>query len=868
MTETTTPPPSNATTNATQAQSVTSSAEQAKSPAPAASATTPAQPSGPADVGQAQSVAVSAEQAKSSTPAIVGTEQSVASSAHQAQPSTPVIPVARAQSPTLPIVAAETVQAPRSVRPQVKPHAFVVMPFGKKKGGDGSLYDFNAIYQTLIKPAMEESGFEPFRADEATTSGDILTDMFQELLLADLCICDLSIDNANVYYELGIRHAFRKRGVVHIQAGRSYMPFDIFNVRTLPYHITVDGVPDPAFIKTDIQAIARMTKDTWASDRDAIHSPIFNLLSGLKEPERRTLRTPLATGFWREYKEWKERVTVAQRQKRIGNILLLTEEIRNPLIKEEAVGEAGKALANMGRNELALAQYRKGLEINSDNLIFRREEAFHLNRMGRQDEAIVKLESLLADHPTDSEAVSYLGRIYKEMWADSWQNIKDKAKRKKAAFDSYHWLIKAADIYLKGFRIDLNNTYPGVNALTLSTIAVHLADQFDDKKDPDPDITRIRMGLPDLRGALLLGLESKANDEAVDYWTLISLADLRTLTAASVSSVSRAYRKALTASRRNLFYMQSSLTQLKILRELGLRDEFVKAAIDTIEEEIVRTSGEESVHPGVKGKKAPSEKDKWKGFLFSGYMVDFPGKERKTFAADKESQVRQDIRKKLDDLGAKPDDRGFLGGLSAGSEIIFAEVCAEKGMRVLVFLPLPEAAYIREFISPGGDAWVDRFYKVRSHPLVEEIYQIESVGSPKGNDDPFERNNRWTLYSSLKYGIDNVKLIAFWDGKGDQSKDRDVRLVRHMVELMRDTGGMIEQINPSKYVNSFINTALQRLMDDPKSNATKRSDLKEPVARIDDSKSSDSKSDDAKSNPVKNSALDKVMMKMHKADKK
>lgn len=736
--------------------------------------------------------------------------------------------------------------AQRSVRPEVRPHAFVVMPFGKKKGGDGSLYDFNSIYKTLIRPALIEAGFEPFRADEETTSGDILTDMFQELLLADLCICDLSIDNANVYYELGIRHAFRKRGVVHIQAGRSYMPFDIFNVRTLPYHITVEGVPDPAFIKTDIQAIARMTKDTWASDRDAIHSPIFNLLSGLKEPERRTLRTPLATGFWREYKEWKERVTVAQRQKRIGNILLLTEEIRNPLIKEEAVGEAGRALANMGRNELALAQYRKGLEVNASNLTFRREEAFHLNRIGRQDEAIVKLESLLADHPTDSEAISYLGRIYKEMWTDSWQKIKDKNKRIKYAFDSYHWLIKASDIYLKGFRIDLNNYYPGVNALTLSTIVVHLADKFDDKKDPDPDINSIRQGLPDLRGTLIFGLESKADDEAVDYWTLISLAELRVLTAVTVSSVTRAYRKALTASRRNLFYMNSSLKQLEILRELGLRDEFVKAGIDTIEEEIARTSGDEVATTSNTKGKVTKEKKNWKGFLFTGYMVDFPGKEKKTFSLDKESQVRQDIRNKLEELGAKQDDRAFLSGLSAGSEIIFAEVCAEKGIQVKAFLPLPEAAYIREFISLGGDSWVDRFYKVRSHPLVEEIYQIESVGLPKGDDDPYERNNRWTLYSSLKYGIDNVKLIALWDGKGDQSKDRDARLVRHMVELMRDTGGMIEQINPSKYMNSFIDTALKRLMDDPKNDSAKKNQTKSPD----------------------NSTLDKAMLKIQKIDKK
>jgi tetratricopeptide (TPR) repeat protein len=715
---------------------------------------------------------------------------------------------------TLPVPSTETKkEETRPARPEARPHAFVVMPFGKKKGGDGSLYDFNAIYQTLIRPALEEAGFEAFRADEETSSGDILTDMFQELLLADLCICDLSIDNANVYYELGIRHAFRKRGVVHIQAGRAYMPFDIFNVRTLPYHITPEGVPDPEYIKGDIQAIARMTRDTWASDRDAVHSPIFNLLSGLKEPERKTLRTPLATGFWREYNEWKQRVTVAQRQKRIGDILLLTEEIQNPLIKEEAIGEAGRALANMGRNELALVQYRKGLEVNAGNLAFRREEAFHLNRLGRRDEAIVKIENLLTDYPNDSEAISYLGRIYKEMWVDSWKNIKDRSKRIKSAFDSYHWLIKAADIYMKGFYIDLNNYYPGVNALTLSTLAVHLADKFDDKKDPDPDIVRIRRELPELRGSLIFALEAKSEDDMADYWTLISLAELRVLTAESTSSVSRAYRKALTASRRNLFFLNSSLGQLEILRAIGLRDEYVKVGIRTIREEIARTTGEENQQaPAKKGVSKKMEQSS-RAFLFAGYMVDHSGKDKKTFPADKENEIRQEILNKLESFHAGPNDRAFVGGLSAGSEILFAEICAEKGIKVKAYLPLPESAYIRQFVSPGGDAWVDRFYKIRNHMLVEEFYQAENVGAPKAGDDPYERNNRWALYSSLGKGIDKLRLIALWNAHGDKPKDRDARLVYHMIDLTRELGGAIEQISTSKYLHNTIDNVFARLMD-------------------------------------------------------
>jgi tetratricopeptide (TPR) repeat protein len=697
----------------------------------------------------------------------------------------------------------ETEAMSGAIRPEVRPHAFVIMPFGKKKGGDGSLYDFNAIYTQLIKPALEMAGFEAFRADEETTSGDILTDMFQELLLADLCIADMSIDNANVFYELGIRHAFRKRGIVHIQAGRAYMPFDVFNVRTIPYHITPEGVPDPAFLEKDRVAISRVTRDTWASDVDSIHSPIFNLLDGLVEPDRKTLRTPLATGFWREYNEWKDRLTIAQRQKRIGDILLLTEEISNPFIKEEAVLEAGLALKNMGRNELALTQYRKGLEINSRNLTFRREEAFLLNRLGRVDEAIVKIENLLVDFPKDTEAVAYLGRIYKEMWRDSWKWVEEQKLRLQTAFESYHWLLKSFETYLKGYRLDLDEIYPGVNALTLGTILVHLADQFDDKTQPDPEIQWIREMLSELRGSLIFALETKADDEKADYWTLISLAELRVLTAEVTQQVTRAYRKALTASRRNQFFLQSSLAQLEMLKLLDMRSEFVQAAINVINEELRRIRKELVIEEAKKGKTEPvvaAQKPKNEGmvFLFTGYMISNPRKKENHFPAERESEIKEAIDAILNRYDAGPDDLAVTTGMDAGSEILFVESCAERGVPVQAYFPVPEAPYVRDFVSPGGEGWVERFYKMRNHPLVDEFYQPDCVGLPKPGDNVHERNNRWALYSALARGIDKVRLIALWDGKGEICKDLDARLVKHMVDLMRDTGGMIEHINPTK----------------------------------------------------------------------
>jgi hypothetical protein len=62
-------------------------------------------------------------------------------------------------------------------------------------------------------------------------AGNIRTYIFQELLIADLVVADLSIDNLNVWYELGLRHALRKRGVVQITCRRDQTPFDVLTER-------------------------------------------------------------------------------------------------------------------------------------------------------------------------------------------------------------------------------------------------------------------------------------------------------------------------------------------------------------------------------------------------------------------------------------------------------------------------------------------------------------------------------------------------------------------------------------------------------------------------------------------------------------
>ncbi len=60
----------------------------------------------------------------------------------------------------------------------MKLHAFVAMPFGQKKGPDGTDIDFNAIYKNLLKPTIEAAGLEVFRADYEPRGGDCRTSNF------------------------------------------------------------------------------------------------------------------------------------------------------------------------------------------------------------------------------------------------------------------------------------------------------------------------------------------------------------------------------------------------------------------------------------------------------------------------------------------------------------------------------------------------------------------------------------------------------------------------------------------------------------------------------------------------------------------
>src|SRR4051794_27942759 len=99
---------------------------------------------------------------------------------------------------------------------QTRPTCFIVMPYGPRPVEDAEI-DFDAIFDGFIAPAVAAAGYTAVRSDREQASGVIMPRLFQAIYAAELVIADVTCQNPNVYYELGLRHALRPHGTLLIR---------------------------------------------------------------------------------------------------------------------------------------------------------------------------------------------------------------------------------------------------------------------------------------------------------------------------------------------------------------------------------------------------------------------------------------------------------------------------------------------------------------------------------------------------------------------------------------------------------------------------------------------------------------------------
>ena len=169
-------------------------------------------------------------------------------------------------------------------------------------------------------------------------------------------------------------------------------------------------------------------------------------------------------------------------------------------------------------------------------------------------------------------------------------------------------------------------------------------------------------------------------------------------------------------------------------------------------------------------------------FLFSGHMIDVPGRENPRFPAEKEPIARDAVARMLDRLGISSVDLAICGG-ACGGDLIFAEVALSRGTQLEFYIPFDEPTFLAKSVDFANDYWRDRFLAAKNRATLHVMPQ-ELGSTPKG-EDPYQRNNLWMLRAAGRFGAARIEFVCLWDGQGGDGPGGTQHL---MAEVQRQAG--------------------------------------------------------------------------------
>ncbi len=441
--------------------------------------------------------------------------------------------------------------------PTPKPLCFVLMPFGKKKDPTGLPdIDFNRIYRNAIEPAIKGAGMVPVRADEEKTGGIIHKPMFERLLLCEYAVADLTTANANVFYELGIRHTARPCTTQPIFAQHQPIPFDVNFLRALPYELGKDNAFGPrqaaALRRALTGRLSALRK--IAVDRAPVDSPVFQLIENWK-PDLAHLRSDL----FREQLEASEEIKQQMVQACSGPAGAARRTLRK--IEKELglldTHEAGIMVNLMlayrsveGWTEL-IELYERMPDTLKRQMMVREQLAFALERRAEDQKAPIDvrtydrrralevLEAVEAETGPNPETCGLIGRVYKALWTET-------AAAGDPAAEGH--LDTAIAAYVRGFEADPRDFYPGLNAATLFEV-----------KGGREAIERRNQILPVVRFAA----ERKLRQAHPDYWDYATMLEISVLE--SDWTAARKYTGAALARVKETFQPKTTANNLRLI---------------------------------------------------------------------------------------------------------------------------------------------------------------------------------------------------------------------------------------------------------------------------------------------------------------
>jgi hypothetical protein len=178
-------------------------------------------------------------------------------------------------------------------------------------------------------------------------------------------------------------------------------------------------------------------------------------------------------------------------------------------------------------------------------------------------------------------------------------------------------------------------------------------------------------------------------------------------------------------------------------------------------------------------------------FLFSGHMIDAPGRKPPRFPAKKEEAAAEAIGATLNKMEAGSNDIGLCSG-ACGGDLLFAEACLRRGLHVEIRIPFNERTFLKNSVNFAKGTWGKRYKAVKQNLLTKIFVMTKELGPTPKNADPYERDNLWQLSCALSLGSKKVRFICLWDGKsgdgpGGTKHMHDEVLKRHGQVYVIDT---------------------------------------------------------------------------------
>ncbi len=375
---------------------------------------------------------------------------------------------------------------------------FVMMPFGEKVNAANIKIDFDEVYTTLLRPAIKKAGLEDYRGDEVNSGAQLMKSMYGRILLCDFAIADMTFDNPNVFYELGVRHAVRPFTTILIRERNiGKIPFDLSTVQILSYDydLTQRTIRNCEEKIAELAGLLIKYKKGIGLIKD---SPIVQLFEQYQFPQLDNLLAEENnfTQFLKKEGEAVNRVAKIVTEWKLADALYRNATDKSQ--KDQALKkreEKLKELDEFGRivKEEPFDQYRLLLavlkaykDINNCDQVAELIESipdagrslypeldekliFAYKMIDRLDDAELLIKKLLSEKKCTNQALmtGLLASIYKrKAWKETDPDMR------------LHLLNDAVETYQQSFDGDPNSYYPGICMLNILYIAVHDDDKF------------------------------------------------------------------------------------------------------------------------------------------------------------------------------------------------------------------------------------------------------------------------------------------------------------------------------------------------------------------------------------------------------